>query len=43
LFQALGGGWWNRIEPPVAKTLDVGTEQVETAVDKEHGVSQRGE
>jgi NodT family efflux transporter outer membrane factor (OMF) lipoprotein len=25
LFQALGGGWWNRIEPPVEKVLDVGT------------------
>jgi NodT family efflux transporter outer membrane factor (OMF) lipoprotein len=29
LFQALGGGWWNRIEPPVEKTLDVGTSQAE--------------
>jgi hypothetical protein len=29
LFQALGGGWWNRIEPPVEKTLDVGTGQAE--------------
>jgi NodT family efflux transporter outer membrane factor (OMF) lipoprotein len=29
LFQALGGGWWNRTEPPVAKTLDVGTGQAE--------------
>jgi NodT family efflux transporter outer membrane factor (OMF) lipoprotein len=27
LFQALGGGWWNRTEPPVEKTLDVGTGQ----------------
>jgi hypothetical protein len=25
LFQALGGGWWNRIEPPAEKILDVGT------------------
>jgi NodT family efflux transporter outer membrane factor (OMF) lipoprotein len=25
LFQALGGGWWNRVEPPVEKILDVGT------------------
>jgi NodT family efflux transporter outer membrane factor (OMF) lipoprotein len=29
LFQALGGGWWNRIEPPVEKVLDVGTERAE--------------
>ena len=29
LFQALGGGWWNRIEPPVSKVLDVGTGQAE--------------
>jgi NodT family efflux transporter outer membrane factor (OMF) lipoprotein len=29
LFQALGGGWWNRIEPPVEKVLDVGTGQAE--------------
>src|SRR5271154_860598 len=25
LFQALGGGWWNRIEPPIERTLNVGT------------------
>jgi NodT family efflux transporter outer membrane factor (OMF) lipoprotein len=25
LFQALGGGWWNRTAPPEAKILDVGT------------------
>jgi NodT family efflux transporter outer membrane factor (OMF) lipoprotein len=25
LFQALGGGWWNRAEPPVEQVLDVGT------------------
>jgi outer membrane protein TolC len=29
LFQALGGGWWNRIESPVSKVLDVGTGQAE--------------
>jgi hypothetical protein len=29
LFQALGGGWWNRLEPPVEKTLDVGTDRAE--------------
>ena len=27
LFQALGGGWWNRIEPPTEKILSVGTGQ----------------
>ena len=25
LFQALGGGWWNRTEPPAEKVLDVST------------------
>src|SRR5277367_163406 len=29
LFQALGGGWWNRTEPPLEKTLDVDTGQAE--------------
>jgi outer membrane protein TolC len=27
LFQALGGGWWNRTEPPAEKILDVSTGQ----------------
>ena len=27
LFAALGGGWWNRPEPPAEQTLDVGTGQ----------------
>jgi hypothetical protein len=27
LFQALGGGWWNRTEPPPEKVLNVGTGQ----------------
>jgi len=27
LFQALGGGWWNRAEPPAEKILDVSTGQ----------------
>jgi NodT family efflux transporter outer membrane factor (OMF) lipoprotein len=36
LFQALGGGWWNRVEPPAEKRLDVGTGQTET-VDKPGG------
>jgi NodT family efflux transporter outer membrane factor (OMF) lipoprotein len=34
LFQALGGGWWNRIEPPTEKILDIGTGQ--SAVLVEH-------
>jgi NodT family efflux transporter outer membrane factor (OMF) lipoprotein len=29
LFQALGGGWWNRTEPLAEKVLDVGTGQAE--------------
>ncbi len=30
LFQSLGGGWWNRTEPPVEKVLNVSTGQAET-------------
>jgi outer membrane protein TolC len=33
LFQALGGGWWNRVEPPVEKILDVGTGTAATLLD----------
>ncbi|HEX8828582.1 MAG TPA: efflux transporter outer membrane subunit, partial [Xanthobacteraceae bacterium] len=33
LFQALGGGWWNRVEPPTEKILDVSTGQAATLVD----------
>jgi NodT family efflux transporter outer membrane factor (OMF) lipoprotein len=33
LFQALGGGWWNRIEPPTEKILEVGTNTAFTLVD----------
>ena len=33
LFQALGGGWWNRIEPPKEKVLNVGTGESFTLVD----------
>ncbi len=36
LFQALGGGWWNREEPPVEKVLDVGIGQVDTPVEQSH-------
>jgi len=35
LFQALGGGWWNRPGPPAEKTLNVGTGQAETVSGKE--------
>jgi NodT family efflux transporter outer membrane factor (OMF) lipoprotein len=37
LYQALGGGWWNRVEPPTEKVLDVGTGQAATLVDKHPG------
>ena len=35
LFQALGGGWWNRPAPPTEKTLNVGTGQAKTVSGKE--------
>jgi len=35
LFQALGGGWWNREEPPVEKVLDVRTGQAGTLVERD--------
>jgi len=34
LYQALGGGWWNRVEPPAENVLDVGTGQAATLVDR---------
>jgi outer membrane protein TolC len=34
LFQALGGGWWNRAEPPTEKILNVGTGQSFRLIDK---------
>jgi NodT family efflux transporter outer membrane factor (OMF) lipoprotein len=34
LFAALGGGWWNREQPPVASVLDVGTGQIDTQIDE---------
>jgi NodT family efflux transporter outer membrane factor (OMF) lipoprotein len=33
LYQALGGGWWNRTAPPTEKILDVGTGHAATLVD----------
>jgi NodT family efflux transporter outer membrane factor (OMF) lipoprotein len=37
LFQALGGGWWNRVEPPTEKVLSVATGEAATLVDKHDG------
>jgi NodT family efflux transporter outer membrane factor (OMF) lipoprotein len=37
LFQALGGGWWNRPAPPTEKLLDVGTGQADPVVDTHAG------
>ena len=37
LFQALGGGWWNRPEPPKEKVLNVGTGHAEEPPDKPGG------
>jgi NodT family efflux transporter outer membrane factor (OMF) lipoprotein len=37
LYQALGGGWWNRVEPPTEKVLNVGTGEAATLVDKHDG------
>ena len=37
LFQALGGGWWNRVEPLSEKVLNVGTGQTEAVADKDKG------
>jgi NodT family efflux transporter outer membrane factor (OMF) lipoprotein len=37
LFQALGGGWWNRVAPPTEKLLDVGTGRADTVVAKHDG------
>jgi NodT family efflux transporter outer membrane factor (OMF) lipoprotein len=40
LFQALGGGWWNRTAPPTEKILNVGTGQAHAVVgkDKDEGI-----
>jgi NodT family efflux transporter outer membrane factor (OMF) lipoprotein len=37
LFQALGGGWWNRVEPPTEKILEVGSGTAFTLIDP-HGL-----
>jgi hypothetical protein len=37
LFQALGGGWWNRPEAPTTpKILDVGTGWTTTLIDRHY-------
>jgi NodT family efflux transporter outer membrane factor (OMF) lipoprotein len=33
LYQSLGGGWWNRVEPPTEKILEVGSNTAFTLVD----------
>jgi NodT family efflux transporter outer membrane factor (OMF) lipoprotein len=33
LFQALGGGWWNRVEPPTEKILEVSSNTAFTLID----------
>jgi len=35
LFQALGGGWWNRPAPPAEKILNVGTGQALPVTEKD--------
>ncbi len=37
LFQALGGGWWNRAAPPAEQVLDVGTGQSAPLVERHDG------
>lgn len=36
LFAALGGGWWNREQPPQERILDVGTGHADTPIDDRH-------
>ncbi len=35
LFQALGGGWWNRTRPPTEKVLDVAKGKARAVVEKD--------
>jgi len=37
LYQALGGGWWNRVEPLPEKMLNVGTGHPENVAEKDKG------
>lgn len=41
LFVALGGGWWNRVEPLPKENLDVGTGQVEAPAAADPSASQQ--
>ena len=38
LFQALGGGWWNRAAPLPEKALNVGTAEAKPVVDRHEGL-----
>ena len=38
LFQALGGGWWNRVAPPTEKVLNVGTGEAAIVLEKPDGL-----
>jgi outer membrane protein TolC len=42
LFQALGGGWWNREDLPTQWILNVGTSQADTLADQPNGVGSIG-
>jgi hypothetical protein len=42
LFQALGGGWWNRESVPIQRILNVGTGQADTLADQPSGVGSIG-
>jgi len=42
LFQALGGGWWNRESLPIQRILNVGTGQADTLADQPSGVGSIG-
>jgi hypothetical protein len=42
LFQALGGGWWNREDLPTQWILNVGTGQADTLADQPDGFGSIG-
>jgi NodT family efflux transporter outer membrane factor (OMF) lipoprotein len=42
LFQALGGGWWNREDLPTQRILNVGTGQADTLADQPNEVGSIG-
>jgi NodT family efflux transporter outer membrane factor (OMF) lipoprotein len=39
LFQSLGGGWWNRDQPPLQKKLNVSTGRAKPIADQKEGLS----